>query len=162
MNKPWMLSCLLAATILSGGASAALQAQRTSARATRVAERASEDSLLMHKERGQWEALRTRDTTAFARLMGDGVVNVDVSGVTRTSPASTARYVLGCETTSYRLTDVRIVHAGDAAVVTYSANVAATCWGHKAPSPLYVMTVYARRGANWLPIAHSETPAAPW
>jgi ketosteroid isomerase-like protein len=160
MNMTWLRACLLAATVLGTGAPVVLHAQRAGENATSGTDRASEDSLLVQKERGQWEALKARDTTAFARLMGDGVVDVDVSGARRTSPASTARYVLGCETTSYRLTDLRIVHVGDAAIVTYTANIAATCWGQKAPSPLYVMTVYARRGANWMPIAHSETPAS--
>src|SRR6266567_1271037 len=129
MNMPWIRTCLMAATVLGGSTPAVLLAQRTGENTTGDTERAGEDSLLVQKERSYWEALRARDTTAFARLMGDGVVDVDVSGTRRTSPASTARYVLGCQTTSYGLTDFRIVHVGDAAIVTYRATIAATCWG---------------------------------
>jgi ketosteroid isomerase-like protein len=126
------------------------------------AARAAEDSLLTQRERAQWEALKGRDTTTFARLMGGGLVDIDLSGIKQTSPASTARYVQGCQTTSYGLSDLRIVHFGGTAIVTYKATVDATCWGQKAPSPLYVMTVYNQRGDTWLPVAHSETPAAHW
>jgi hypothetical protein len=120
------------------------------------------DSLLVQRERAQWDALKTRDTTAFAHLMGGDVVDIDVSGVKRTSPATTARYVQGCQTTSVALSEVRVARYATSAVVAYKATIEATCWGQKAPSPLYVMTVYEQRGSAWLPIAHSETPAAHW
>jgi hypothetical protein len=126
------------------------------------AARAAQDSLLSRREAAQWEALKARDTTAFARLMGGNLVDIDVSGIKRTSPASTSRYVLGCQTASYVLTDVRVAHFGPTAVFHYRATVDATCWGQKAPSPLYVMTVYEQRGDTWAAIAHSETPAARW
>ena len=141
---------------------AILCAQQTDRPPTVYAARAAQDSLLTQRERAQWEALKGRDTTTFARLMGGGLVDIDLSGIKQTSPASTARYVLGCQTTSYGLSDLRIAHFDNTAIVTYKATVDATCWGQKAPSPLYVMTVYNQRGDTWLPVAHSETPAAHW
>ena len=141
---------------------AILCAQQTDRPPTVDAARAAQDSLLTQRERAQWEALKGRDTTTFARLMGGGIVDIDLSGIKQTSPASTARYVLGCQTTSYGLSELRIAHFGGTAIVTYKATVEAICWGQKAPSPLYVMTVYNQRGDTWLPVAHSETPAAHW
>jgi hypothetical protein len=153
---------LLGASALSLFMPAIARAQQTDRPPTVDTARAAQDLFLTKRERAQWEALKGRDTTAFASLMGGGVVDVDLSGIKQTSPASTARYVQGCQTTSYGLSDLRIVHVGGTAVVTYKATVDATCWGQKAPSPLYVMTVYDQRGDSWLPIAHSETPAAHW
>jgi hypothetical protein len=124
--------------------------------------RAVSDSLLTQRELAQWAALKKGDTTVFAHLMGGGVVDIDVSGIKRTSPASTARYVVGCQTASYALSGLRIAHVGATAILSYKATVDATCWGQKAPSPLYVLTVYSQDGDSWLPIAHSETPAAHW
>ena len=124
------------------------------------AARVGQDSILAQRERAQWDALKARDTTAFARLMGGDIVDIDLSGIKRTSPASTARYVLGCQTASYSLSDLRVVHVGSTAIVTYKTTIDATCWGQKAPSPVYVLTVYEQRGKTWLPVAHSETPAA--
>lgn len=89
-------------------------------------------------------------------------MDVDLSGTKRTSPATTARYVLGCQTMSYALTEARVVRYSVTAVVTYKVTLEQTCWGQKEPSPLYVMTVYERRGGDWAPIAHSETAAAHW
>jgi hypothetical protein len=145
--------------VASLGLSTASRAQQVARPAASDAG-AAPDSLLLQRERAQWDALKTQDTTAFARLMGGDLVDVDVSGIKRTSPASVSRYVAGCRTASYALSDVRVGHYAATAVVTYKATVEATCWGQKAPSPVYVMTVYERRDNAWLPVAHSETPAA--
>lgn len=122
----------------------------------------ADDSMLINRERSAWSALKSRDSTEFGQLMGAGVVDVDVSGARRTTPASTARYVLGCQTAEYKLTDVHLVHAVVTVIVSYTATVEQTCWGQKGPSPVYVMTVYERRPQGWAPVAHSETPAAKW
>ena len=124
------------------------------------AQQALDDSLLVSKERAMWEALKSRDTVAFASLMGGGVVDIDASGTRRTSPATTARFVTGCQTPSYAMSDVHVVHDGTLAIVTSKIVLDQTCWGQRAPSPLYVMTVYSRRASTWSPVAHSETPAA--
>src|SRR5947208_1124597 len=108
MKQPWA-RLLLAANALVLVLPAALYAQQPQT-PTNDAARVGQDSMLAQRERAQWEALKTRDTTAFARLMGGAVVDVDLSGVKRTSPASTARYVLGCQTASYALSDFRVVH----------------------------------------------------
>jgi hypothetical protein len=125
-----------------------------------VGQGSSDDSVLVARERSQWEALKQQDTTAFARAMGGGLVDVDVSGIKRTTPASTARYVTGCHTVSYALTEWSVAHYTATMVVSYRATIDQTCWGQKAPSPLLVVTVYERRAAGWEPVAHSETPAA--
>lgn len=124
------------------------------------AQQPPDDSLLVGRERAQWEALKVRDTTAFARLLGPSLIDVDVTGVKRPTAATAARYVLGCQTASYGLSDIRVVHNGSTAVVTSKVTVDQTCWGQRAPSPLYVMTVYTRHPDGWEMIAHSETPAA--
>lgn len=161
MKMPSVLRILLAATALRL-ITPAISSAQTDRPSTADATRRVQDSLLTQRERDQWEALKTRDTSTFARLMGGGLVDVDASGIKRTSAASTARYVMGCKVSSYDLSDVRIAHFGGTAVITYKSAVDATCWGQKAPSPLYVMTVYDQHGEAWRPVAHSETPAAHW
>jgi hypothetical protein len=141
-------------------ARSALIAQTRAQREPTSSPSTADDSALINRERAQWEALKARDTTAFARLMGGDLVDIDLSGIKRTSPATTARYVLGCQTTSYVLTEPRVAHYAATAVVSYKVALEQTCWGQKAPSPLYVMTVYEHRGGDWVPIAHSETAAA--
>jgi hypothetical protein len=138
----------------------ALGAQPATQRAVTPLASVTDDSLLVSRERAQWEALEGKDTTAFARLMGGGLVDVDLSGIKRTSPATTSRYVRGCETTSYALGDVRVARYAATAVVAYKVTLEQMCWGQKAPSPLFAMTVYERRAGEWAPVAHSETAAA--
>jgi hypothetical protein len=120
---------------------------------------AAADSFVVGRERAMWEALRTQDTAAFSRIMGGGVVDVDLSGIKLTSAQSVARYVMGCQTASYSLSNMHVHHGATTAIVAYQAVVAQTCWGQKAPSPLFVLTVYELRNGEWIAVAHSETPA---
>ncbi len=162
MKASFAAQVLITASALVLSQPARLLAQQTDVHPTFDAAHTAQDSLLAQRERAQWEALKARDTTTFARLMGGDVVDIDVSGIKRTSPASTARYVLGCQTVSYALSDFRVTHVGGTATISYKATVDATCWGQKAPSRLYVLTVYSQHEDSWLPVAHSETPAAHW
>src|SRR5947209_19657621 len=57
------------------------------------AQHTADDSVLVGREQAQWEALEARDTTAFARLLGPSLVDVDVTGVKRPTAATAARYV---------------------------------------------------------------------
>jgi hypothetical protein len=125
----------------------------------RAAAQENEDSLLVRRERAQWTALQARDTAAVARLMGGGVVDVDVSGAHRTTPGSIARFVQNCQTSDVALDGIHVVHRASTAIVAYRATLTQTCWGQRAPSPLYVMTVYERGAGEWIPVAHSETPS---
>jgi hypothetical protein len=120
------------------------------------------DSLVVAHERAQWDALKAGNAPEFGRLMDHDVVDVDASGIRRTSPGSTAAFVGGCKTASYALADVRVARHDATVIVTYRATVDQICFGQKAPSPLYIMTVYERRAGEWVPIAHSETPVAHW
>ena len=120
------------------------------------------DSLVVAHERAQWDALKAGNAAEFGRLMDHDVVDVDPSGSRRTSPGSTAAFVSGCKTASYALADFRVARHDATVIVTYKATVDQLCFGQKAPSPLYVMTVYERRAGEWVPIAHSETPVAHW
>ncbi len=162
MNTPRVTCALFAVSFLVFVASGRSLAQSTTSTVTPGPDSAAQDSVLVQRERAMWDGLKTRDTTAVARLVGGGLVDIDASGIRRTSPAITTHYVLGCRMTSYALTDMTVTHIGATATVSYKATVDATCWGQKAPSPLYVMTVYSRDGDVWLPVAHSETPAAKW
>jgi hypothetical protein len=119
------------------------------------------DSVIVANERAMWNALKARDTTAFAKAIG-GVVDVDLYGARNASPSSVSRYVLMCQTTNVGLSMFHIAHTVLTATVTYTAAVEQTCNGVKAPSPVYVLTVYEHRGADWVPVAHSETAAAKW
>jgi hypothetical protein len=120
------------------------------------------DSLVVAHERAQWDALKAGNAAEFGRLMDHDVVDVDASGSRRTSPGSTAAFVSGCKTASYAFADVRVARHDATVIVTYKATVDQLCFGQKAPSPLYVMTVYERRAGEWVPVAHSETPVAHW
>ena len=121
-----------------------------------------EDSSFVVREEAMWTALQQHDTAGFARAAGISAIDVDVSGTRRVSAASTTQYVERCQVASSALQNFRVVRDSVAVVVTYTATVDETCWGQKAPSPLYVLSVYERDHGGWRLLAHSETPAAHW
>ena len=116
-------------------------------------------AILLQRERFYWEALKNADSIAVARAMPVGTVDVDASGVRRASAASIGRFVAGCRTRSFAISDPHVVISTATAVVSYRVAADQTCWGQEAPSPLYVLTVYERRTDDWFVVAHSETPA---
>src|SRR5438309_8047810 len=118
----WTMRLLFAMTGVSSGLSAQQAGAPNNAGAV-----VARDSLLVQRERAQWDALKAQDTSTFARLLGGNVVDVDVSGIRATSPATTTRYVRGCQTTSFALSDVHVAHYAATVVVTYKATVEATC-----------------------------------
>lgn len=132
-----------------------IQAQTPAVGAT-----AADSATFMGREVQYWSALKARDTTAIARLIDAGAVDVDVSGMRRVSPASIGRFMAGCQTQAFSISNARVVETQVTATFAYKADVEQTCWGQRAPSPIYIMIVYERRGSGWAEVARSETPAA--
>jgi len=146
----------VAAIVLGAALFAAGPAAQCAQSATTPADAyASTDGLLVTRERAYWYALQRQDAK---NVWPAGLVDVDVSGIHRTTPASLNQYVMACKTASYALTDFIVAHYASTAVVTYKATVDQACYGQKAPDHVNVMTVYENANASWTPIAHSETP----
>lgn len=151
--------------VLFGIATASRSLPGQAVQATKSATAATlshEDSAFVGREEAMWTALQQHDTAGFARAVGIGAIDVDVSGARRVTSASTTQYVARCQVASSALQNFRVVRDSVAVVVTYTATVDETCWGQKAPSPLYVLSVYERDHSEWRLLAHSETPAAHW
>lgn len=92
-----------------------------------------DDSTLIAEERVMCKALQERDALAFQRAMRS-VIDVDVSGIRRTTPASLTQYVTQFTLGSHSQIDFHVTHDALVAVLTCKAVVNQTCWGQKAPS----------------------------
>lgn len=156
-------ACALGILVGVAATSRPVTCQATQASRSSPAARLShEDSGFVVLEHAMWSALRKHDTASFVRASGLGAVDVDVSGARRVTPASTAQYVARCQVASSVLENFQVVRDSMTVVVTYTATVDETCWGQKAPSPVYVLSVYERADKGWRLLAHSETPAVHW
>jgi hypothetical protein len=114
---------------------------------------ASIDAALVARERAYWDALQRQDASG---VWPAGLIDVDISGIHRTTAASISQFVMACKTASVALTGFSVAHYSMTAVVTYKATVDQTCYGQKAPDRISVMTVYENANASWVPVAHSE------
>jgi hypothetical protein len=121
---------------------------------------AKPDSEIVALERRAWEAIKRKDTTAFFAVAGPDFLYVQPSGVSRVTRAGSADALSGCETRSYGMDSVAVTAAAEgAAVLTYRLTLDQTCGGRLAPTPVYVMEVWARRSGQWVVVSRSETTA---
>jgi ketosteroid isomerase-like protein len=150
------LVALLAAT---AGAQGTNPPKVTKAAAARTA--ASPDSVVVAQERSLFDALQKNDINAFNKALGADFVYVDPTGVNMWQLANSAEMLKGCTTGQITIDSVRTRPVGnDLMIVTYKATGDQTCNGQKAPSPVYSMSVWQKRGGRWVAVAHSETPPA--
>ena len=108
------------------------------------------------------DAVGKLDTAAFNRALGSDFVFVDMRGAMLWDRAKTTGGMLRCspgQLDDRESGDDRV--GNDLVVLTYTSNGDVTCGGEKLPSPIYTMSVWQLRGAKWVAVAHSETPAAP-
>jgi len=108
------------------------------------------------------DALARSDTSGFNRALGRDFVYVDGNGAMRWSLAKTSSiFAAGCGMgTGWTLDHPMTTEVGNGLVVlTYSSSGKQECKGQRSPSPVNSMSVWQKRGARWVAIAHSETPS---
>ena len=114
------------------------------------------------QERAVLDAFIKNDTAAFNRALGSDFVYLDARGPVRWELAKSASMIMDCKTTQLSIDNPQTTRVGkDLVVLTYDSSGDQTCGGQKAPSPVHSMSVWQMRGARWVAVAHSETPAAP-
>jgi hypothetical protein len=122
---------------------------------------ASPDSVVVAQERSIFDALQKNDFDAFNKALGADFTYVDAMGVTMWQLANSAEMLKGCTITQIAMDSVKTRRVGsDLMVLTYKVSGDQTCNGQKAPSPVYSMSVWQKRGGRWVAVAHSETPPA--
>jgi Domain of unknown function (DUF4440) len=130
------------------------------AQAPKVTAGSSVDSAVVAAERAIWELLKRQQWDAFdAAIAGETLV--EPGGISITTPGTSAKTLPGLVTRSYSLEDLRVrTIAPDVVLLTYKASVDQTFKGERTPSPLYMLSLWQRKGAKWTPVAHAETPAS--
>ena len=140
----------------------AVSAQGASASAASRAPSAATGNAVVAQEQLVLDALARSDTSGFNKALGRDFVYVDGNGAMRWSLAKTASiFAAGCGMgTGWTLDHPMTTEVGnDLVVLTYSSSGKQECNGKRSPSPVNSMSVWQKRGARWVAIAHSETPS---
>lgn len=109
-------------------------------------------------ERAAWDAVKRKDTDAFAAMLADEYVYVAPNGIH--NKAETVEIVKNVESiTELSLSDFKVVKADkDAAVVTYTLDVKGTFKGGRPiTSPARHSSALMMRGGKWVGVYHQST-----
>jgi hypothetical protein len=116
---------------------------------------------LVGLEKQSWEAWKSHDGKFFQGFLSDDHVEVGFGG-----PSNKTSVVAGvagpaCSVKSYTVDHFELtVLAPDAALLTYHAAQDTTCGGKPVPSPVWVSSLYVKRGDRWLNALYQQTQTA--
>lgn len=113
---------------------------------------------LVNLEKQSWEAWQKRDGKFFQEFLADDHVEVGFSGVTNKAPVVAFVASPICVVKSYAVDQFEL-HMFDAntALLTYHAQQDTACGGNPVPSPVWVSSLYVRRGKRWLNAFYQQT-----
>jgi hypothetical protein len=113
---------------------------------------------LVQLEKQSWQAWKNQDETFFKSFLSDDHVEVGFSG-----PAGKAAVISGiashaCHVKSYSVDVFTLtVLSTDTALLNYHAAQDTTCGTAPVPSPVWVSSLYQRRGKHWLNVMYQQT-----
>jgi hypothetical protein len=116
-------------------------------------------TMLIDLEKQSWEAWKTRDGKFFDGFLSDDHVELGPGG-----PAGKKAIVdfVGspvCVVKNYSVDSFKVTIFNDnAALVTYHAAQDTTCGGKPVPSPVWINSLFIKRGSHWLNAAYQQTP----
>jgi hypothetical protein len=116
---------------------------------------------LVKLEKQSWEAWKNHDGKFFQEFLSDDHVEVGFGGPT--DKATVVSGVAGplCSVKSYAVDHFELaVLNADTALLTYHAAQDTTCGGKPVPSPVWVSSLYVKRGDRWLNVLYQQTPTA--
>ena len=119
------------------------------------------ETTLTNLEKQSWEAWKNRDGKFFQDFLSDDHVELGFGGPT--SKAAVVAVVGSpiCVVKSYTVDHFKVTSfSEDTALLTYHAAQDTTCNGAPVPSPVWVSSLYVKRGDRWLNALYQQTPAA--
>lgn len=126
--------------------------------------RADKDALkatLVGLEKQSWEAWQNHDGKFFEGFLSDDHVEVGFGGPTNKTTVVNGVGGAGCTVKSYAVDHFELaMFAADMALLTYHAAQDTTCGGKAVPSPVWVSSLYVKRGDRWLNALYQQTQTA--
>lgn len=109
-------------------------------------------------ERRSWEAWKNRDGSFFHGFLADDHVEVGFGGLTDKANVVAGVSSPNCVVKSYSLDRFALtVFDANTALLNYHAAQDTTCFGNAVPSPVWVSSLYVRRGDRWLNALYQQT-----
>jgi hypothetical protein len=115
---------------------------------------------LVNLERQSWQAWQHRDGAFFQRFLSDDHVEVGFGGITDKATVVAGVSSPACVVHSFAVDSFRLTQLSPTtALLTYHAAQQTLCGGHPVPSPVWVSSLYVRRGDRWLNAVYQQTQA---
>lgn len=115
---------------------------------------------LTNLEKQSWEAWKNRDGKFFQAFLSDDHVEVGFQGVSDKSQVVSFVASPICRIKSYTVESFELSEFGpDTALLTYRAVQDTTCNGNPVPSPVWVSSLYVKRGGRWLNALFQQSQA---
>jgi len=133
----------------------------TSDKAPKPADDSALKETLINLEKQSWEAWKKRDGKFFQTFLADDHVEVGSGGTT--NKASVVAFVASpvCVVKSYAVDGFELkVFDANTALLTYHAAQDTACGGAPVPSPVWVSSLYVKRGGRWLNALYQQTRAS--
>lgn len=138
-----------------------LPASRLSAQQPPATPRTLVDTL-EQLERRSWDAWKARDSSFYRTFLSDDHVELGWSGRSTKAEVLATVATPRCVVKSYSVDDVKLARFdANTALLTYHAAQSTTCSGKPIPSPVWVSSLYVRRGGRWVNAAYQQTPVRP-
>jgi len=127
---------------------------------SRESEQNTLEATLIGLEKGSWEAWKRRDGSFFQNFLSDDHVEVGNGGsATKTEVVAFVGSPV-CVVKSYSVSNFKLtVFDANTALLTYHAEQDTTCGGRPVPSPVWVSSLYVKRGGHWLNALYQQTAA---
>jgi hypothetical protein len=135
-----------------------LRLTKDSGRALTKTDKNTLKETLINLEKQSWEAWQKRDGKFFQEFLSDDHVEVGFGGLT-----NKARVVAGvaspvCVVKSYAVEKFELTMIdANTALLNYHAEQDTDCGGNAVPSPVWVSSLYVKRGGHWLNAFYQQT-----
>ena len=106
-----------------------------------------------------WDAWKARDSSFYRTFLSDDHVELGWSGRSTKAEVLATVATPRCVVKSYSTDDFKFTQFdATSALLTYHAAQSTTCGGKPVPSPVWVSSLYVRRGGRWVNASYQQTP----
>jgi hypothetical protein len=115
---------------------------------------------LVDLEKQSWEAWKDRDGKFYQGFLSDDHQEIGASGITTKTEIVPFVGSDVCVVKSYSVDSFTLtIFDKNTALLTYHAAQDTTCGGSPVPSPVWISSLYVKRGKRWLNALYQQTPA---
>jgi hypothetical protein len=113
---------------------------------------------LINLEKQSWEAWKNRNAQFFKDFLSDDHVEVGFYGLANKNEVLATVASPACTVQSYSVDQFNVTMLdANTALLTYHAAQETTCNDKRVPSPVWVSSLYKKRGDRWLNVFYQQT-----